>query len=76
MYTLDVFEYELDESMALYGTIPIMLAHNKQVCEQWIDSCIKITWTSSYLFMSVCILVPLCMSTSVAHSGGLLVQSQ
>jgi len=27
MYTLDVFEYELDQTMALYGNIPLMLAH-------------------------------------------------
>lgn len=27
MYTLDVFEYELDNTMALYGGIPLMLAH-------------------------------------------------
>ena len=27
LYNLDVFEYELDNSMALYGHIPLMLAH-------------------------------------------------
>jgi alpha 1,3-glucosidase len=27
MYNLDVFEYELDEPMALYGTIPLLVAH-------------------------------------------------
>lgn len=27
LYNLDVFEYELDETMALYGHIPLMLAH-------------------------------------------------
>jgi mannosyl-oligosaccharide alpha-1,3-glucosidase len=27
LYTLDVFEYELNEPMALYGTIPILWAH-------------------------------------------------
>jgi alpha 1,3-glucosidase len=27
MYTLDVFEYELDNPMALYGTIPLMISH-------------------------------------------------
>lgn len=26
-YNLDVFEYELDNPMALYGSIPFMLAH-------------------------------------------------
>jgi alpha 1,3-glucosidase len=28
MYTLDVFEYELDEPMALYGGIPMIMAHS------------------------------------------------
>jgi alpha 1,3-glucosidase len=28
LYNLDVFEYELDETMALYGSIPWVLAHN------------------------------------------------
>ena len=27
LYNLDVFEYELDNSMALYGSIPVMMAH-------------------------------------------------
>ena len=27
LYNLDVFEYELDNKMALYGSIPLMLAH-------------------------------------------------
>ena len=27
LYNLDVFEYELDEAMALYGHIPFMTAH-------------------------------------------------
>lgn len=27
LYNLDVFEYELDTTMALYGHIPLMLAH-------------------------------------------------
>jgi alpha-glucosidase (family GH31 glycosyl hydrolase) len=29
LYNLDVFEYELDETMALYGHIPFMLAHDE-----------------------------------------------
>eukprot|EP00613_Pedinella_sp_CCMP2098_P070138 CAMPEP_0171921638 /NCGR_PEP_ID=MMETSP0993-20121228/20470_1 /TAXON_ID=483369 /ORGANISM="non described non described, Strain CCMP2098" /LENGTH=937 /DNA_ID=CAMNT_0012559095 /DNA_START=98 /DNA_END=2911 /DNA_ORIENTATION=+ len=28
MYTLDVFEYELDEPMALYGSIPMIMSHS------------------------------------------------
>ena len=27
LYNLDVFEYELNEPMALYGSIPFMVAH-------------------------------------------------
>ena len=27
MFNSDVFEYELNEKMALYGCIPLMLAH-------------------------------------------------
>ncbi len=29
LYNLDVFEYELDNSMALYGHIPLMIAHGR-----------------------------------------------
>ena len=29
LYTLDVFEYELDSAAALYGSIPVMLGHRK-----------------------------------------------
>eukprot|EP00903_Cladosiphon_okamuranus_P006839 g6661.t2 len=29
LYTLDVFEYELDSPAALYGSIPVMLGHRK-----------------------------------------------
>ncbi len=33
LYNLDVFEYELNEPMALYGSIPFMVAHGiNQVC--------------------------------------------
>ena len=28
LYNLDVFEYELDNPMALYGSIPYMMAHS------------------------------------------------
>lgn len=30
MYTLDVFEYELQEPMALYGTIPVLWGHGNR----------------------------------------------
>lgn len=46
LYNLDVFEYELNNPMALYGSIPFMLAHNwsktvgvfwHNAAETWID---------------------------------------
>ncbi|RHZ75027.1 hypothetical protein Glove_218g5 [Diversispora epigaea] len=46
LYNLDVFEYELDNPMALYGSIPFMMAHRKgasaailwlNAAETWID---------------------------------------
>ncbi|XP_030855177.1 neutral alpha-glucosidase AB isoform X2 [Strongylocentrotus purpuratus] len=30
LYNLDVFEYDLDKRMALYGSVPFMQAHNKE----------------------------------------------
>lgn len=46
LYNLDVFEYELYNPMALYGSVPFMLAHNEQrtvgvfwqnAAETWVD---------------------------------------
>ncbi|CAG8595880.1 3011_t:CDS:10, partial [Gigaspora margarita] len=46
LYNLDVFEYEVDNPMALYGSIPFMMAHRKgasaavlwlNAAETWID---------------------------------------
>jgi len=47
LYNLDVFEYELNNPMALYGSIPYMLAHNENdgtvgvylnnAAEMWVD---------------------------------------
>ncbi|XP_046564114.1 neutral alpha-glucosidase AB-like isoform X1 [Haliotis rubra] len=46
LFNLDVFEYELYNPMALYGSVPLMLAHNKKntvgifwhnAAETWID---------------------------------------
>ncbi|XP_061690897.1 neutral alpha-glucosidase AB isoform X3 [Syngnathoides biaculeatus] len=46
LYNLDVFQYELHNSMALYGSIPVMVAHNAQrttgifwlnAAETWVD---------------------------------------
>ena len=31
LYNLDVFEYDLDVPMALYGAIPLMVGHNKDM---------------------------------------------
>ncbi|CAG8540535.1 11107_t:CDS:10, partial [Funneliformis mosseae] len=40
LYNLDVFEYELDNPMALYGSIPFMMAHRKgaTVAVLWLNS--------------------------------------
>src|SRR5690606_16934348 len=41
MYNLDVFEYELDETMALYGHVPLMLGHGnngKTAAVFWLNS--------------------------------------
>ncbi|KAJ2666496.1 hypothetical protein IW148_000984 [Coemansia sp. RSA 1199] len=46
LYNLDVFEYELDNPMALYGSVPLMLAHSADAtagvlwlnaAETWVD---------------------------------------
>uniref|UniRef100_A0AAQ5XTG6 Glycoside hydrolase family 31 N-terminal domain-containing protein n=1 Tax=Amphiprion ocellaris TaxID=80972 RepID=A0AAQ5XTG6_AMPOC len=46
LYNLDVFQYELYNPMALYGAVPVMLAHNTQrttgifwlnAAETWVD---------------------------------------
>lgn len=46
LYNLDVFEYELDNPMALYGSIPFMMAHSARktvgifwnnAAETWVD---------------------------------------
>ncbi|KAF9357917.1 hypothetical protein BGX26_002855 [Mortierella sp. AD094] len=46
LYNLDVFEYEVDNPMALYGSIPFMLGHSKNstaavfwmnAAETWVD---------------------------------------
>ena len=46
MYNLDVFEYELAETMALYGHVPLMYHHSVErtigvfwlnAAETWID---------------------------------------
>lgn len=47
LFRADVFEYELNNPMALYGSVPYMLAHNENIgtvgvflnnaAEMWID---------------------------------------
>ncbi|XP_029470724.1 neutral alpha-glucosidase AB isoform X2 [Rhinatrema bivittatum] len=46
LYNLDVFQYELYNPMALYGSVPVLLAHNRQrtlgifwlnAAETWVD---------------------------------------
>lgn len=46
LYNLDVFQYELDNPMALYGSVPVLLAHSPHrdlgifwlnAAETWVD---------------------------------------
>ncbi|VDN30007.1 unnamed protein product [Gongylonema pulchrum] len=46
LYNLDVFEYELNEPMSLYGAVPFLVTHNKEhslgmlwlnAAETWVD---------------------------------------
>lgn len=46
LYNLDVFEYELDNQMALYGAVPVMISHTSKIttgifwhnaAETWVD---------------------------------------
>lgn len=46
LYNLDVFQYELYNPMALYGSVPVLLAHSPHrdlgifwlnVAETWVD---------------------------------------
>lgn len=46
LYNLDVFEYEVNELMSLYGAVPFLLAHNMEhslgmlwlnAAETWVD---------------------------------------
>ncbi|EFA77026.1 alpha-glucosidase II [Heterostelium album PN500] len=40
LYNLDVFEYELDKTMALYGAVPLMISHDtkKTVALFWLNA--------------------------------------
>ncbi|KAF6038681.1 hypothetical protein EB796_003010 [Bugula neritina] len=48
LYNLDVFEYELDNGMALYGSVPVMLAHNaaRTIVNRWANQSITISFAS------------------------------
>lgn len=46
LYNLDVFQYELHNQMALYGSVPVVISHNAQrtmgvlwlnAAETWVD---------------------------------------
>ncbi|KAJ1987119.1 glucosidase II [Coemansia spiralis] len=59
LWNLDVFEYELDSPMALYGSIPFMVAHNPNstvgvfwlnAAETWVDVTREKSSTLSSLF--------------------------
>lgn len=53
LYNLDVFEYELDNPMALYASIPVMLSHSTagtaavfwhNAAETWVDVQVMQKW--------------------------------
>ncbi|KAJ2777955.1 glucosidase II [Coemansia javaensis] len=59
LYNLDVFEYEIDNPMALYGSVPLMLAHSAEAttgvlwlnaAETWVDVAHEKTSTIGSLF--------------------------
>lgn len=61
LYNLDVFQYELYNPMALYGAVPVMLAHNAQrttgifwlnAAETWVD--ISSNTAGKVLFIYCC----------------------
>lgn len=69
LYNLDVFQYELYNPMALYGAVPVMLAHNAQrttgifwlnAAETWVDissnTAGKVCPFFSYITSSECLL--------------------
>jgi alpha-glucosidase (family GH31 glycosyl hydrolase) len=79
LYNLDVFEYELQETMALYGNIPVMWAHG--TCPQalpttttttTVSDCILSPFLFQSLTSSVCVCVRACLHQLTGH---LLVQS-
>ena len=67
LYNLDVFQYELFNPMALYGAVPVMLAHNAQrttgifwlnAAETWVDissnTAGKVPWLLDRSLSSTC----------------------
>lgn len=62
LYNLDVFEFEINELMSLYGAVPFLLAHNKEhslgllwlnSAETWVD--INSSTADKACFIFVCI---------------------
>lgn len=63
LYNLDVFEYEIGNGMALYGSIPYVIAHSKQetlgalwlnAAETWIDIHSSTADKVLIIFIKVC----------------------
>lgn len=61
LYNLDVFQYELYNPMALYGAVPVLLAHNTKrttgifwlnAAETWVDISSNTAGKVQFLFMS------------------------
>lgn len=51
LYNLDVFEYEVNNPMALYASVPVMVSHSQRgtsavfwhnAAETWVD--VKVGW--------------------------------
>lgn len=65
LYNLDVFQYELYNPMALYGSVPVMVAHSAQrttgifwlnAAETWVDissnTAGKVCWGGGFVISS------------------------
>ena len=72
LYNLDVFEYELDNKMALYGSIPLMLAHKLDTYHTkhshiFLSLSLSLS-LSVFLSLSVSLCLSLCFSLSLSLS--------
>ena len=63
LYNLDVFEFEVDNPMALYGSVPVMVSHTARhssavfwhnAAETWID--IKVTSCETCIILFILLL--------------------